>query len=128
MNDFETLIPTREDRAQLGFWDQHRFLLLIIGTIVISLVLVVVSVVIYNVSGSAQLDLSRPGYQSVSNQVERGSDIEDFSATGPVTLEVIDGFTELYDAQAKRAKAVDAFNGDPLNPELLEFSDSSASE
>jgi hypothetical protein len=28
---------------------------------------------------------------------------------------------KLYDTQAAKAKAVDAFNGDPLNPEVLEF-------
>ena len=33
----------------------------------------------------------------------------------------IDEFIFLYDEQAEKAKAVDAFNGDPLNPEVLEF-------
>lgn len=102
---------------------RHRFAFLIVGTLVISLILVIVAMVIYNVSGAAQLDLSRPGYQSVSNQVERGVDVGDFSASGQVTAETIEEFIELYDIEAKKATAVDAFNGDPLNPEVLEFTE-----
>jgi len=111
----------------LTFWGQHRFMLLIFGTIIISIGFVAVSLVIYNVSGSAQLDLSRPGYQSVSNQVERDDNIDEYSASGSVNTDAIDDFTKLYDAQAVKAKAVDAFNGDPLNPEILQFGDPSAS-
>ena len=106
---------------ELGFWDRHRLSLLLIITIVIALCLTVVSVVIYNVSGAAQLDLSRPGYRSVSDQIDKDSTVDEFSATGTVDKTTIEGFIKLYDTQAARAKAVDAFNGDPLNPEVLEF-------
>jgi len=112
---------------QLSFWDEHRFMLLIILTIIISIVLVSVSLIIYNVSGSAQLDLSRPGYKSVSSQVDKADTITDYSAFGPVNKSTVNEFTTLYDQQAKKAKAVDAFNGDPLNPEVLEFSDPATS-
>ncbi len=110
------------------FWSQHRFLLLIAFTIVIALILVVISMVIYNVSGSAQLDLSRPGYQSVSDKVDKVDNIDEYNASGPVNKGTVDEFTKLYDAQATKAKAVNAFNGDPLNPEVLEFGSSEASE
>jgi hypothetical protein len=95
--------------------------LLLIITVVIALCLTVVSVVIYNVSGAAQLDLSRPGYRSVSDQVDKESKIDEYSASGSVNKETIEEFMKLYDTQAAKAKAVDAFNGDPLNPEVLEF-------
>lgn len=117
--------PTSEE--QLSFWDEHRFMLLIIGTLVISTVLVCVSIAIYKISGSAQLDLSRPGYQSVSDKVNRTDPVTDYSAFGPVNKSTVNDFTKLYDSQATKAKAVDAFNGDPLNPDVLEFSDSTAS-
>ncbi len=108
--------------VQDGFWQRHRFLLLVSAAIVAALTLVTVSLVIYNLSGSAQLDLSRPGYQAVSDQVSREDSIDEYSASGDVTLKTIDEFLKLYDEQAAKAKAIDAFNGDPLNPELLEFS------
>lgn len=106
---------------QLSFWDRHRLSLLLIITVVIALCLTVVSVVIYNVSGAAQLDLSRPGYRSVSDQVDKESKIDEYSASGSVNKATIEEFMKLYDTQAAKAKAVDAFNGDPLNPEVLEF-------
>ena len=117
------LRPDRDESTPVGFWAEHRFLLLIMMTLVISFMLVCVSLYMYTASGAIQLDLSRPGYQSVSNQVERESPITGFSASGSVTLETIDEFIELYDTQSEKAQAVDAYNGDPLNPELLEFND-----
>jgi cell division protein FtsI/penicillin-binding protein 2 len=106
---------------QRAFWVEHRFLLLIILTIVTALILTIVSVSIYYASGASQLDLSRPGYQSVSDKVDRAGIVDDYSVIGPVNTKTVEEFTKLYDAQAKKAKAVDAFNGDPLNPEVLEF-------
>lgn len=121
MDEPQVTPPVEAAEEELSFWDQHRFMLLIAATIFIALVLVVISLVIYNVSGSAQLDLSRPGYQGVSDQVDKTDPIDDYPASGPVNKTTVDEFTELYDAQAAKAKAVDAFNGDPLNPEVLEF-------
>jgi hypothetical protein len=103
------------------FWDHHRFMLLIAGTITSAIILVVISMVIYNVSGSAQLDLSRPGYQAVSDKVQETDTIDEYNAFGPINEATVNEFTKLYDEQAAKAKAVDAFNGDPLNPEVLEF-------
>lgn len=120
MNDETTPVAHEE---QLSFWDEHRFLILIIGTMLIAIVLVSISIVIYKVSGASQLDLSRPGYQSVSNKVDRTDPVTDYSAFGPVNKDTVNDFTKLYDAQATKAKAVDAFNGDPLNPDVLEFGD-----
>lgn len=122
MNDDTKL--TQEE--QLSFWDEHRFMVLIIGTIVIATILVFVSIHIYKVSGSAQLDLSRPGYQSVSDKVDRTDPVTDYSAFGPVNKDTVNAFTTIYDKQAAKAKAVDAFNGDPLNPDVLEFGNPTA--
>jgi hypothetical protein len=112
---------------KLPFWQEHRFLVLIIATLVIAIILVSVSIFIYKVSGSAQLDLSRPGYQSVSNKVDRTDTVTDYSAFGPVNKDTVKAFTTTYDQQATKAKAVDAFNGNPLNPDVLEFSDPTTS-
>jgi len=120
--DEPQVIPTVE--PEVTYWDQHRYLLMVSLTIIVAVILVVISMVIYNISGAAQLDLSRPGYQSVSSQVDRTDEIKDYSALGAVNKSTVDEFTKLYDAQAVKAKAIDAFNGDPLNPEVLEFGNS----
>ena len=107
------------EAEQQGFWDTHRLTLLLILTVLVAVILTVVSMAFYNLSGAAQLDLSRPGYQSVSDKVDTETQIDTYSTTGPVNSETIQEFIKLYDEQAKKAKAVDAFNGDPLNPEVL---------
>lgn len=106
---------------QLPFLQKHKLSVLLILTVAIAIVLTVISVVIYNTSGAAQLDLSRPGYRAVSDKIDKKEKIDTYSETGPVTKDSIHEFIKLYDKQAEKAKAVDAFNGDPLNPELLEF-------
>ena len=119
MEPLPPILRQTDKELEQGFWTRHRFLLLIIATIGLSLTMVVISLVAYNVSGTAQLDLSRPGYQSVRDQVERTDQTSGFSGNGPVNTQVLEEFTQLFDEQAARAKAVDAFNGDPLNPEVL---------
>lgn len=105
----------------LPFWVKHRLSVLLIGTVVIVLILTVVSVFLYTTSGAAQLDLSRPGYREVSNKVESNSDMTHYPAMGPVTPKTIEEFLKLYREHADKAQAVDAFSGDPLNPEVLLF-------
>ncbi len=114
-------IPVRPVDDTPTFWDRHRLSLLLIITVCIAIVMTAVSVLIYNSTGAAQLDLSRPGYRSVSGQVQKTDPIDTYSSSGAVNKETIEEFIKLYDAQASKAKAVDAFNGDPLNPEVLEF-------
>ena len=86
----------------------------------ISFSIVVISMALYNSSGAAQLDLSRPGYKDVRGGIEAvSSEFEDYQASGPINLGVINEFKLLYEKQSKKIKSVDAFGGDPLNPEEL---------
>lgn len=113
-------IENIEDRS---FWDNHRFLLLIALTVGISLILVAISMALYASSGTAQLDLSRPGYRAVSDQADvPDKDFDTFAAFGQIDKEAIVQFNTLYTKQAGKAKTVDAFSGDPLSPEVLEIS------
>lgn len=114
--------PQASQTSELSFWNQHRFLLLIALTIVVALGLVTVSLVMYNLSGAAQLDLSRPGFQSVASEADKDSTFfKDYSANGVVNRQTIQEFQDLYNAQASTVTAVDAFGSDPLNPDTLEF-------
>lgn len=110
-----------EPQESLTFWRQHRLSLLLVLTVGIAVLMTCISVFIYSTSGAAQLDLSRPGYKSVSNKVEKDDTITGYSSSGPVNKDSIQEFMRLFNDQASKAKAVDAFNGDPLNPEVLEF-------
>ncbi len=111
------LLPLKSN--QPTYWSDHRLLLLIIGTVTIALIMTSISMVAYTQSGAAQLDLSRPGYKSVSDKVDKEDKVNGFDATGQVNKETIQEFMTIYDEQSQKAKSVDAFNGDPLNPELV---------
>lgn len=116
MNEQLLIIPT-EERT---FIRKHSLLLMIIFSILISSVLVWISINIYYKSGAAQLDLSRPGYMGVRSQVETGdSGFQDYSETGPIDSSAINEFKLLFDKQAKKVKAANAFGGDPLSPDAL---------
>lgn len=102
----------------------HKLALLVIFTMIIALVLVVISMVMYNVSGTAQLDLSRPGFEGVSTHVDEDlRDFRTYSATGPIDSSSLEEFSELFDAQMDNVHSYDAFGGDPLNPEALGVSE-----
>lgn len=109
-----------EANDQLPFYGDHRFLALIIISIIISTILVIISLAIYSSSGAAQLDLSRPGYKEVRDKVvTKDSSFSNFSNIGEINQTVIDEFKSLYDQQAIKAKAIDAYSGDPLDPSSL---------
>lgn len=112
---------------ELTFWGSHRFLLLIALSIAIALTLVGISMTLYATSGAAQLDLSRPGYRGVTSQaLTSDGEFENYPNTGPINSSSVNEFKILYEKQAASAKVVDAFAGDPLNPDALEISASSS--
>lgn len=114
---------TDEDIQDTTFWSQHRFLILVGATIAIALVLVSISMTLYATSGAAQLDLSRPGYKSVTSQaITSDASFKNYPTTGKLDDQAISQFKTLYDTQAAKVIAVDAFAGDPLNPDSLQIS------
>jgi len=77
---------------------------------------------LYTSSGAAQLDLSRPGYSAVTSQaVKNDNDFENYANYGDLDKNSINEFRALYSRQSTKAKAVDAFSGDPLDPNALEL-------
>lgn len=119
----------RQDENGISYWSQHRLAFLIGCAILISIGLVTFSMSLYNSSGAAQLDLSRPGYKSVSNKVDHEkTDVDEYGATGPIDEASISQFKKLYRAQADKVKAVDAFSGDVLNDQSLGLDAPSSNE
>lgn len=110
----------------ISFKNRHSFLIFITLSIVIAFGIVVISMFMYNSSGAAQLDLSRPGYISVRSQATTNSDdFQNFPSTGAIDKNDMNDFKVLYDKQTQRVKSVDAFGGDPLSPDALGISESS---
>lgn len=100
-------------------WREHKFLILVAVTIVMSMILVGVAMGMYASSGAAQLDLSRPNYQAVREQADRSEALPSFPATGKITKDSLGEFRTLYDDQSKRVINYDSFGGDPLSDHAL---------
>ncbi|MGB4420480.1 MAG: hypothetical protein WBI29_01635 [Candidatus Saccharimonadales bacterium] len=115
MNENKTEDLPKEE--ELSFRDRHSFLIFISISIFLSITLVSISLAMYNSSGAAQLDLSRPGYVNVRSQaISNGNSLKSFSSSGNLSQEDIDYFQEVYAIQAEKVTSVQAFGGDPLEP------------
>lgn len=108
-----------EPKTALGRWGEHRFLIMIGASIVIALFLVSVALALYASSGAAQLDLSRPGYQSVREQASGDDAFNGFSASGALDKAALEQFEKLYDERAKQAIGVESFSGSGMSDESL---------
>ena len=97
----------------------NQIIVLLIGSISISILLTGLSLWLYAASGTQQLDLSRPGYKSVQDKVKRDPITDSYPANGPMSVDEINKFKKLYGAEIDKINQGNAFSGDPLNPENL---------
>ncbi|HWT40434.1 MAG TPA: hypothetical protein VN081_04175 [Dongiaceae bacterium] len=101
---------------------RYRFAILIVGAIIISFVLVMVSLSLYVSSGASQLDLSRPGIDdSIRKQASADESFKGFDASGPIDSQAMDEFNNLYDSQLKQLTTIKAFGGDVLSDNALQL-------
>lgn len=92
----------------------------IVSAIIIALLLTVISVLLYSISGTAKLDLSRPGYESTRGQIRRSDGIDqNFSANGSLDGKVIKDFLKIYDKEAKDLRQYSVFKEDILDDAQL---------
>lgn len=109
--------------AEVGRFSKHKFMVLIAVSIVIALMLTAISMTLYAWSGAAQVDLSRPGYQSVRKEAKSNERFEGFPATGEINNKVLGEFEKLYEEQAKQVLGIDAFGGNVLDDATLKIDD-----
>lgn len=99
--------------------ENYNFIVFISFSIVLSIVLVMISMSIYNSSGAAQLDLSRPGYIDIRSKATTDNSFKDFPTNGEIDLKVIDQFESQFIKQSSKITSANVFSGDPLSPEAL---------
>ncbi len=99
----------------------HQFLTMIVLVIITSLFMVYAALSLYQSSGSLQLDLSRPGYDSARKEATKDTEVfKGYSADGEITKESLDEFSKLYNQKAAEALIdIDAFSGDALSDQTL---------
>lgn len=107
---------------------KQRFMIFIVVSILTALVLVVVSMSLYATSGTAQLDLSRPGYQSVQDKLGPTDTFQSFPASGPVNNQTIEQFKNLYNKQVKPVEGDSPFGAEPLSDHSLGIDAPTASQ
>lgn len=114
---------TRDEQAP-NWLTRHRLTILIGVSIVIALTFTSIGLMLYHTSGTAQLDLSRPGFEGVDKMVkDRQTNPVEYPAVGPINEETLTQFDRLYQAQLENVTSVEAFSGDPLAPDALGIND-----
>jgi hypothetical protein len=104
----------------------HRFVIMIFGSIAIALVLVAVALGLYVSSGAYQLDLSRPGDVRLREQVQEDKTFRGFASSGPLDKEAVDSFETMYNEKLADIEATSLYNSRLLSPEGLGIDNSSA--
>ena len=110
-----------KEAATMSRWQKHRFFVLIIGVIAVSMLLVSVAMSLYNSSGAAQIDLSRPGYQDVRKQASQGVALQVYPSTGALDKKALDDFDKLYRDQAAKATSTVNFDETALSEQSLQL-------
>lgn len=108
------------DAQEMTRWQKHRFLLMIAGTIVISLGLVIVAMELYNSSGAAQLDLSRPAFQAIRQNAVQETNSNGYPATGTLDKAALEAFSKQYASRASNVIGVDGFDPVALSDDSLQ--------
>lgn len=111
----------QQHASEMTTFERHKFMVMVAGTIVLSLVMVSIALYLYVASGAESLDLSRPGYHSISKQIEQDATGNEFSADGPVDKSVLNDFLKQYDEASKKIIDAKSFSGEPLSDRSLQL-------
>lgn len=115
-----------EPHAAIEQVKDHRFIVFVASSIVIAIILVTIAMGLYASSGASQLDLSRPGYAAIRNEIKDDPIFVGFPADGELDSKAFKEFGILYDEKMKEVLSVDAFGGDVLSPQSLQIDQKSA--
>lgn len=110
-----TIEELHDDAESMTVWQRHRFFMLVAIVIAVSCLMVVIGMYVYNTSGAAQVDLSRPGYKSVQREATRDSADDSFPSTGKLDSDAFDSFDKMYDNHARQVVGVDSFDPTALD-------------
>lgn len=105
---------------------KNRFVILIGSSILVALFLVMVALALYGFSGAAQVDLSRPGYSGIRNQISDTQEPTAFPSSGSIDKDVLDNYEKLYNKTADQVTAVEAFESGALSDEALRINEAAA--
>lgn len=114
--------PKHQESIGVRTVQAHKFLTMVALVIGVSLFLVYVALSLYQSSGTLQLDLSRPGYDSARQEAVKDTEVfKGFSADGKIDKEALNEFDKLYRQKAAEGLIIDVadFSGDALSDATL---------
>lgn len=106
--------------------DRHRIVYGVVAALLISILLTAISMALYVSSGASRLDLSRPGYEGVRSNVQRATDEESFSASGPMSTTVANDFQSRFTKHRQTLLRLDTYSTNALDDTELQIAPSSA--
>ena len=99
---------------------RYRLPSFLLAAMFLAVIMVLVSMHMYYVSGAAQLDLSRPEYAAVRSQITTESKVgEAFGTQSAVTGDRQTGFLTKYKEHANKVLEANVFSNDVLSDEQL---------
>ena len=116
-----TIEELRVGATEMNVWQRHRFFVLIACVIIISCCMVAIGLHMYNTSGAAQVDLSRPGYTSVQREASRSDSTDAFPATGELDADAFNEFDAMYTKHAREVIGGDNFDDAPISDDTLQL-------
>jgi hypothetical protein len=99
----------------------YRFAIMIGGAVALSLILTTISITIYIASGAINIDLSRPDYETVRENVESAEEAVPFSPTGPIDRSVIDDFNRRLNNIRAEIDQMNDFSPEDLSDAALDL-------
>lgn len=106
--------------------NRHRITYAVAAALVISMIMTAVSMALYVSSGASRLDLSRPGYEGVRSEVQRGTDEESFSASGSMNTSVANDFQKRFSKHRDTLQRLDTYGTNALEDTELQIAPGSA--
>lgn len=103
-------------KATTKLREYNNLALLTAAALLVTVALLAVSIFLYRVNGTAQLDLSRPGYESARDKSETVKS-DEFAPTGTIDSKTVENFKSMFNARAEKIKNANAFGVDSLNDE-----------
>lgn len=107
---------------------KHRFTAAIVIVIAVAMTMTAISLSLYYSSGTLQLDLSRPGYETARKNIVNPDDTSEFSPYGPINSQTLSKYQTLFDTQRREMNALGNFKDKGLDDASLLLNESDASQ
>jgi len=105
----------------MAFIRLYRLSFAIGGAILLTIALTVVSLALYNITGTSKLDLSRPGYDNARKLVKKNdiNNDDEFKSNGPINPDIVKEYLKQYDKQTNELDSYDNFSQKLLDDTVL---------